>query len=64
MKALPQCVFLPPTAKLVPVCHGINKLQILCVVEDEKVSVDDLQEEISGFDDFVQSVDVAAMSKI
>jgi elongation factor 1-beta len=44
--------------------YGINKLQVLCVVEDEKVSVDDLQEQICEFEDFVQSTDVAAMSKI
>lgn len=52
------------TAKLVPVGYGINKLQIMCVVEDEKVSVDDLVEEIQNFDDFVQSVDIAAFNKI
>lgn len=26
------------TSKLVPLVHGINKLQIACVVEDDKVS--------------------------
>merc|ERR1711923_98738 len=48
--------------KLVPVGYGINKLQLMCVVEDEKVSIDELCEEIAEFEDFVQSVDVAAMS--
>merc|ERR1712038_1693499 len=51
-------------SKLVPVGYGINKLQLMCVVEDEKVSIDDLCEQIAEFEDFVQSVDVAAMSKI
>ena len=51
-------------SKLVPVGYGINKLQLMCVVEDEKVSIDELCEEITEFEDFVQSVDVAAMSKI
>ena len=51
-------------AKLVPVGYGINKLQLMCVVEDEKVSIDELCEQIAEFEDFVQSVDVAAMSKI
>ena len=51
-------------SKLVPVGYGINKLQLMCVVEDEKVSIDELCEEIAEFEDFVQSVDVAAMSKI
>lgn len=50
--------------KLVPVGYGINKLQLMCVVEDEKVSIDELQEKICEFEDFVQSVDVAAMNKI
>lgn len=29
--------------------------------EDEKISTDDLQEEIQGFDDYVQSTDILAM---
>ena len=47
-----------------PVGYGINKLQLMCVVEDEKVSIDELSEQIAEFEDFVQSVDIAAMSKI
>jgi len=50
--------------KLVPVGYGINKLQLMCVVEDEKVSIDELQEQIAEFEDYVQSCDVASMSKI
>ncbi|GLV43193.1 eukaryotic translation elongation factor 1 beta [Carabus blaptoides fortunei] len=51
-------------SKLVPVGYGINKLQIMCVVEDDKVSVDLLTEKIQDFEDFVQSVDIAAFNKI
>lgn len=51
-------------SKLVPVGYGINKLQIMCVIEDDKVSVDLLQEKIQEFEDFVQSVDIAAFNKI
>jgi elongation factor 1-beta len=51
-------------SKLVPVGYGIKKLQICCVIEDDKVSVDDLQEKIQEFEDFVQSVDIAAFNKI
>ncbi|KAG8246548.1 Elongation factor 1-beta [Homalodisca vitripennis] len=51
-------------SKLVPVGYGIKKLQIMCVVEDEKVSVDDLTDEITAFEDYVQSVDIAAFNKI
>jgi len=50
--------------KLVPVGYGINKLQIMCTVEDEKVSIEELSEIMEGFEDYVQSVDVAAMNKI
>jgi len=77
-----------PAAKLVPVGYGIKKLQIGCVVEDEKVSrcqhglfvyrssccltpssclqvgTDILEERISAFEDFIQSMDVAAFNKI
>merc|ERR1712088_447455 len=28
-------------SKLVPVGYGINKLRVMCVVEDEKVSIDE-----------------------
>ncbi|XP_052360592.1 elongation factor 1-delta-like [Oncorhynchus keta] len=51
-------------SKLVPVGYGIKKLQIGCVVEDDKVGTDLLEEEITKFEDYVQSVDVAAFNKI
>lgn len=51
-------------SKLVPVGYGIKKLQINCVVEDDKVGTDFLEEEITKFEDYVQSVDVAAFNKI
>lgn len=60
-------IFIPklfPTAKLVPLAYGIKKLQIGCVVEDDKVSIDWLTEEIQNFEDLVQSVDIAAFNKI
>merc|ERR1712228_314374 len=50
--------------KLIPVGYGINKLQVMCTVEDEKVSIEELSEKIEEFEDFVQSVDIAAMNKI
>jgi len=51
-------------SKLVPIGYGIRKLQITLVVEDELVSLDDLQEKIAEFEDYVQSSDVAAMQKL
>lgn len=50
--------------KKVPVAFGIFKLIVACVVEDEKISVDDLVEKIEGFEDMVQSVEIAAFNKI
>ncbi|BFZ01999.1 hypothetical protein BsWGS_05038 [Bradybaena similaris] len=51
-------------SKFVPVGYGIRKLQISCVVEDDKVSTDFLEEEITKFEDLVQSVDIAAFNKV
>lgn len=47
-------------SKLVPVGYGVNKLEISLVVEDEKISLQDLEEEIAGFDDYVQSTDIVS----
>lgn len=38
---------------MVPLAYGIHKLQISCVVEDEKVSIDWLQETLQQIEDFV-----------
>jgi elongation factor 1-delta len=51
-------------SKLVPLAYGIKKLQIATVVEDDKVSIDELTEKITEIEDFVQSVDIAAFNKI
>lgn len=51
-------------SKLMPVGYGIMKLQIMSVIEDEKVSIDLLSEQITDFEDYVQSVDIAAFNKI
>uniref|UniRef100_A0A674P223 Elongation factor 1-beta n=1 Tax=Takifugu rubripes TaxID=31033 RepID=A0A674P223_TAKRU len=40
------------------------KLQIGCVVEDDKVGTEILEEQITAFEDYVQSMDVAAFNKI
>ena len=49
------------SSKFVAVGFGIKKLQITLVIEDELVSLDELQEKIAEFEDYVQSSDVAAM---
>ncbi|XP_018341323.1 PREDICTED: elongation factor 1-delta-like [Trachymyrmex septentrionalis] len=51
-------------SKLMPLAFGIHKLQISCVVEDDKVSVDWLMEKIQNIEEYVQSVDIAAFNKV
>lgn len=51
-------------SKLVPLAYGIKKLQISCVIEDDKISTDFLEEEITKNEDLVQSVDIAAFNKV
>lgn len=41
------------SAKHVPVAYGIKKLQISCVVEDDKVGTDFLEEAITAFEEHV-----------
>jgi translation elongation factor EF-1beta len=36
-----------------PIAYGINKLVVGCVIEDAKVSTDELQEKIEAFEDSV-----------
>ncbi|CAI4054604.1 translation elongation factor 1 subunit beta SKDI_01G0700 [Saccharomyces kudriavzevii IFO 1802] len=50
--------------QFIPIGFGIKKLQINCVVEDDKVSLDDLQQSIEDDEDRVQSTDIAAMQKL
>jgi translation elongation factor EF-1beta len=64
------------TGKLVAIGYGIKKLQVIklifsfldnfltCVIVDDLVSTDLLEEKITDFEDFVQSVDVVAFNKI
>jgi elongation factor 1-beta len=51
-------------SKLVPVGYGVSKLQITLVIEDDKISLDDLQDRVAEFEDYVQSSDVIAMQKL
>ena len=47
-----------------PVAFGIFKIIIGMTVEDEKVSVDDVQEKIEALEDMVQSVEIIGFNKI
>lgn len=52
------------TSKLVPIGYGIRKLQISCAIEDEKVSMDTIEEQIIAIEDLVQSMDIVSFNKI
>lgn len=56
------------SAKLLPVGYGINKLNILMTIEDEKVSIDELiEDDLCGGEEtkeYVQSCDIVAFNKI
>lgn len=47
-----------------PIAYGVHKLIVGCVIEDAKVSVDDIQEKMEAFEEEVQSVDIAVFNKI
>ena len=49
--------------KKIDVAYGIQKLQIGCVIEDDKVLTDDIFEPIEAWED-VQSVDMVSMQKL
>jgi len=51
-------------SSLKAVGFGIKKLQINLIIEDDKIGLDDLQEEIAEFEDYVQSSDIVAMQKL
>ena len=51
--------------KLVPVAFGVKKLQIIMVIEDDKISGEDIEDMITGdFEEYVQSMDIVAWNKI
>lgn len=50
--------------QFIPIGFGIKKLQINLVVEDDKVSLEELQQTIEEDEDHVQSTDIAAMQKL
>lgn len=51
-------------SKLIPIGYGIRKLQICLVIEDDKVCMDQINEAIEEFDEYVQSVDIHSFNKV
>lgn len=47
-------------SQLVPLAFGIKKFQVNIVIEDDKISLDELQQEIEEFEDHVQSTDIVS----
>ena len=50
--------------KLDEVAFGVKKIVMGMVVEDEKVSVDDIIDELTSWQDEIQSVDIVAFNKL
>jgi elongation factor 1-beta len=50
--------------QLLDVAFGIKKIRCGCVVEDDKVGVDDLVDEIQSWEEEVQSCDIHSFNKI
>jgi elongation factor 1-beta len=61
VRAIEQDGLVWGASKLVAVGFGIKKLQINLVVEDEKVSTDELQQKIEEDEDHVQSTDIVRL---
>lgn len=51
-------------SKLEDVAYGVKKLVISAVIVDDLVSTEDIEDKIRDFEDYVQSVDIAAFNKI
>ena len=49
---------------MIPIAYGMQKLQMTCVVEDDKVMTDDLFDKIQAWEDEVQIVDVSSFQKL
>ena len=51
--------------KVVDVAYGIQKLVVACVIEDEKIALEDFEDKIMSLgEDVVQSVDLLNMNKV
>lgn len=64
VRAIEQDGLVWGASQLLPIGFGIKKLQINMVIEDEKVSVDELQQQIEEDEDHVQSTDVVSFKRL
>ena len=48
-----------------PIAFGMEKLEIGCIIEDDKVGTDDLFEKLQGkWEDEIQSIDIVQFQKL
>ena len=50
--------------KYLDVAYGVRKIAMGCVIEDDKVLTDDIFDQITAWEDIVQSVDMTSMQKL
>jgi len=50
--------------RLTEIAYGIKKLTVMIVIEDEKISGDDLEDMVMQFEDEVQSMDIQSWVKV
>ncbi len=48
---------------VVPVAFGVKKLVISCIIDDDKVGLNDITDELEAMEELVQSVDITTMSR-
>lgn len=63
-KIVPDGIVWKTEYKKEPIAYGVFKLVIGAVVEDEKVSTDDIAERMEALEDYVQSVDIQSFNKL
>ncbi|KAJ2333292.1 Translation elongation factor 1 beta, partial [Coemansia sp. RSA 2671] len=51
-------------SKRAPIAYGVSKIVMAAVIEDAKVSTDEIVERIEAFDEYTQSVDIVAFNKL
>jgi translation elongation factor EF-1beta len=48
---------------VVPVAFGVKKLVISCIIDDDKVGLNDITDELEAMEELIQSVDITTMSR-
>ena len=51
-------------ARTEDVAFGLKKLQILCLIVDQMIRMEDIEDKILGLKDLVQSVEICAWNKV